>query len=95
MSPLVFVGIDVSQPRLDIAIRPGSSFSIVHDESAITTLVGTRHLDEQTDRGPRRRRALESRQWHAVGRTHGLRRTGPGACGPLLWVPSSRPASIR
>ncbi len=39
MSPLVFVGIDVSQARLDIAIRPGASFSITHDESAIATLV--------------------------------------------------------
>jgi len=39
MSPLVFVGIDISQVRLDIAIRPGSPFSIAHDESAITTLV--------------------------------------------------------
>ncbi|MBH0200815.1 MAG: hypothetical protein HP496_00565 [Nitrospira sp.] len=27
MSPLVFVGIDVSQTCLDIAIRPGVSFS--------------------------------------------------------------------
>jgi transposase len=39
MSPLVFVGIDVSQVRLDIAVRPGTSFSIMHDESAIATLV--------------------------------------------------------
>ncbi len=39
MSPLVFVGIDVSQVRLDIAVRPGTSFSITHDESAITALV--------------------------------------------------------
>ena len=39
MSPLVFVGIDVSQARLDIAVRPGASFSITHDESAIATLV--------------------------------------------------------
>ncbi len=39
MSPLVFVGIDVSQARLDIAVRPGASFSVTHDESAIATLV--------------------------------------------------------
>lgn len=39
MSPLVFVGIDVSQARLDIAVRPGASYSITHDESAIATLV--------------------------------------------------------
>ena len=39
MSPLVFVGIDVSQRRLDIAVRPGASYSITHDESAIATVV--------------------------------------------------------
>jgi transposase len=43
MSPLVFVGIDVSQVRLDIAVRPGASFSIMHDESAIATLVEQLH----------------------------------------------------
>jgi transposase len=39
MNSLVFVGIDVSQARLDIAVRPGASFSITHGESAIATLV--------------------------------------------------------
>jgi transposase len=39
MSSLVFVGIDVSQRRLDIAVRPGASYSITHDESAIATVV--------------------------------------------------------
>ena len=39
MSSLVFVGIDVSQVRLDIAVRPGASFSITHDESAIARVV--------------------------------------------------------
>jgi transposase len=39
MSSLVFVGIDVSRVRLDIAIRPGAAFSITHDEPAIATLV--------------------------------------------------------
>jgi transposase len=39
MSPSTFVGIDVSQTRFDIAIRPGSSFTIAHDEPAIATLV--------------------------------------------------------
>jgi transposase len=39
MSPLIFVGIDVSQAHLDIAVRPGASFSIAHHESAIATLV--------------------------------------------------------
>ena len=27
MSPLIFVGIDVSQAHWDIAVRPGASFS--------------------------------------------------------------------
>lgn len=39
MSALVFVGIDVSQARLDIAVRPGASFSVTHEESAIAALV--------------------------------------------------------
>lgn len=39
MSPLVFVGIDVSQTRLDIALRPGTTFSVAHHESAIAQLV--------------------------------------------------------
>jgi transposase len=39
MTPLVFVGIDVSQARLDIAVRPGSSFALTHDESGMTTLI--------------------------------------------------------
>jgi transposase len=38
MSSLVFVGIDVSQARLDIAVRPGAPFSIAHTESALATL---------------------------------------------------------
>ena len=39
MSPLVFVGIDVSQTCLDIAIRPGASYSLTHEEAAIVVLV--------------------------------------------------------
>ena len=39
MTPLVFVGIDVSQARLDIAVRPGASFALTHDESGMTTLI--------------------------------------------------------
>ena len=39
MSSLVFVGIDVSQARLDIAVRPGAPFSIAHTESTLATLV--------------------------------------------------------
>ena len=39
MNALVFVGIDVSQVRLDIAVRPGASSSHPHDESAIAAVV--------------------------------------------------------
>lgn len=39
MSSLVFVGIDVSQVRLDIAVRPGTSFPITHEEAAIAAFV--------------------------------------------------------
>lgn len=39
MSALVFVGIDVSQARLDIAARPGTSSSPPHHESAIAAAV--------------------------------------------------------
>lgn len=39
MSTPVFVGIDVSTVRLDIAVRPGTPFSVPHDESSIVTLV--------------------------------------------------------
>ena len=39
MSPLIFVGIDISQARLDMAVRPGASFSLAHTESTIATLV--------------------------------------------------------
>lgn len=46
MSSLVFVGIDVSQARLDVAISHDHPWSVAHDELAITTLVEqlvTRH----------------------------------------------------
>ena len=39
MSTPVFIGIDVSQTRLDVAVRPGSSFVLSHEEFAIATLV--------------------------------------------------------
>ncbi|MGH3054252.1 MAG: IS110 family transposase [Gaiellaceae bacterium] len=39
MSTPVFIGIDVSQTRLDIAIRPGASLVFAHNESAIAMLV--------------------------------------------------------
>ena len=40
MSTPVFIGIDISQARLDIAVRPGSAFSLAHNESTMATLVG-------------------------------------------------------
>ena len=39
MSSLVFVGIDVSQARLDIAPRPGVPFSVPHHDGGIATVV--------------------------------------------------------
>jgi len=39
MTPLVFVGIDILQVRMDIVIHPGASYPIAHHESAIATLV--------------------------------------------------------
>jgi transposase len=43
MSTLVFVGIDVSLARLDIAVRPGAVWSITHDEAAIANVVAQLH----------------------------------------------------
>lgn len=39
MSTAVFVGIDISQARLDVAVRPGAPFSVSHDEAGITAVV--------------------------------------------------------
>jgi len=39
MSSSVFIGIDVSQARLDLAVNDGQKWSLPHDESAMTTLV--------------------------------------------------------
>ena len=38
MSTLVFVGIDVSQSQLDVAVRPGARFSVSNDEPGWTTV---------------------------------------------------------
>jgi len=35
----LFVGIDVSQARLDVALRPGTAQTLSHDDAAIATLV--------------------------------------------------------
>jgi transposase len=39
MSTAVFVGIDVSQAQLDIAVRPGTAFCVSHDEAGIVSVV--------------------------------------------------------
>jgi len=39
MSTAVFVGIDISQARLDVALRPGTPFSVSHDEAGIAAVV--------------------------------------------------------
>jgi transposase len=35
----VFVGIDVSKARLDVAMRPEGHFSVVHDQQGVGQLV--------------------------------------------------------
>lgn len=40
MAASVFVGIDISKARLDVALRPaGSTFTVTHDEAGITAVV--------------------------------------------------------
>lgn len=39
MSTLVFVGIDVSQSQLDVAVRPGTHFSAPNDAHGVVTVV--------------------------------------------------------
>lgn len=39
MSTAVFVGIDISQARLDVALRPGIPVSVSHDEPGIAAVV--------------------------------------------------------
>ena len=39
MNAACFVGIDVSQDQFDVGVRPGTGFTILHDESGITTIV--------------------------------------------------------
>ena len=43
MHSSLFVGIDVSQARLDVALRPGTSQTLSHDEAGIATLVEHLH----------------------------------------------------
>lgn len=39
MSPAIFVGMDVSQDTVDIAVQPGTAFQIANDEQGITVAV--------------------------------------------------------
>ena len=43
MHSSLFVGIDVSQALLDVALRPGTSQTLSHDEAGIATLVEHLH----------------------------------------------------
>ena len=44
MSAACFVGIDVSQGQFDVGVRPGTGFTVPHDESGIATVV--EHLQQ-------------------------------------------------
>jgi transposase len=39
MSPTIFVGMDVSQDTVDVAVQPGTAFQITNDERGITVAV--------------------------------------------------------
>ena len=39
MSPAIFVGMDVSQDTVDVAVQPGTAFQIANDEQGITGAV--------------------------------------------------------
>jgi transposase len=39
MSPAIFVGMDISQDTVDIAVQPGTAFQVTNDESGITVAV--------------------------------------------------------
>lgn len=39
MSPTIFVGMDVSQDTVDVAVQPGTAFQITNDEQGITVAV--------------------------------------------------------
>src|SRR3989442_553873 len=43
MSAEIFVGMDVSQGCVDVAVHPGTAFQIPHDESGITQAVERLH----------------------------------------------------
>ncbi len=43
MNTLFFVGIDVSQSQLDVAVRPGARFSAPNDEHGLATVVAQLH----------------------------------------------------
>ena len=48
MSPAIFVGMDVSQDTVDVAVQPGTAFQIPHDESGIAQAVDRLHALQPT-----------------------------------------------
>jgi transposase len=48
MSAEIFVGMDVSQDCVDVAVHPGTAFQIAHDESGITQAVERLHALQPT-----------------------------------------------
>jgi len=48
MNPTIFVGMDVSQDTVDVAVQPGTAFQIPYDESGITQAVDRLHTLQPT-----------------------------------------------
>lgn len=44
----LFVGMDVSQSQLDVALRPGNTFAVAHDEAGIAEIVGKLEVIQPT-----------------------------------------------
>ena len=39
MSPAIFLGVDISQDTVDVAVQPGTAFKMANDEQGITAAV--------------------------------------------------------
>ena len=39
MSPAIFIGVDISQDTVDVAVQPGTAFKMANDEQGITAAV--------------------------------------------------------
>ena len=48
ISPAIFVGMDVSQDTVDVAVQPGTAFQIPHDERGIAQAVDRLHALQPT-----------------------------------------------